>query len=112
MDLRRATTRQLGELQAMRQGSDTKRLWASPPRHGVRALTGPWGSRCCSAEKRATAALHFKQHEPWVDIGKVEVHIDQSGNWLGNLPPRFRMTGTLEMWTYIFTSAPFRCIYI
>lgn len=41
-------------------------------------------TRWDSAEKRATAALHFKQHEGWAQRNMVEVHIDQAGNWLGS----------------------------
>jgi hypothetical protein len=36
-----------------------------------------------SAEKRATGALHLKHFKGW-PVNKVQAHIDQAGNWLGD----------------------------
>ena len=36
-----------------------------------------------SAEKRVTGALHLKHFKGWLE-NKVQAHIDQAGNWLGD----------------------------
>jgi hypothetical protein len=73
-------------------------FWATDVKALTRELTNRWNFRSPgqsskkewdSAEKRATASLHFKNfYNPkrpsdWPE-NKVQAHIDQAGNWLGD----------------------------